>query len=51
MGNFNDEKFVIKTKQFQTELADINVKKQNDYLDKILPEHNDFRKALNVYSI
>ncbi|WP_342638943.1 preprotein translocase subunit SecA [Staphylococcus aureus] len=28
-----------KTKQFQTELADIdNVKKQNDYLDKILPE-------------
>ncbi|MDP8010736.1 preprotein translocase subunit SecA, partial [Staphylococcus aureus] len=27
------------TKQFQTELADIdNVKKQNDYLDKILPE-------------
>ncbi|HGZ4912568.1 TPA: preprotein translocase subunit SecA [Staphylococcus aureus] len=34
-----DEKIRNKTKQFQTELADIdNVKKQNDYLDKILPE-------------
>ncbi|HCV2330547.1 TPA: preprotein translocase subunit SecA [Staphylococcus aureus] len=34
-----DEEFRNKTKQFQTELADIdNVKKQNDYLDKILPE-------------
>ncbi|HEK5944670.1 TPA: preprotein translocase subunit SecA [Staphylococcus aureus] len=34
-----DEEICNKTKQFQTELADIdNVKKQNDYLDKILPE-------------
>ncbi|WP_085063422.1 preprotein translocase subunit SecA [Staphylococcus aureus] len=34
-----DEEILNKTKQFQTELADIdNVKKQNDYLDKILPE-------------
>ncbi|MEI1804247.1 preprotein translocase subunit SecA [Staphylococcus aureus] len=34
-----DEEIRNKTKQFQTELADIdNVKKQNDYLDKILPE-------------
>lgn len=34
-----DEEISNKTKQFQTELADIdNVKKQNDYLDKILPE-------------
>ncbi|HFF7989922.1 TPA: preprotein translocase subunit SecA [Staphylococcus aureus] len=34
-----DEEIRNKTKQFQTELADIdNVKKENDYLDKILPE-------------
>lgn len=34
-----DEEIRNKTKQFQTELTDIeNVKKQNDYLDKILPE-------------
>ncbi|HCV4517116.1 TPA: preprotein translocase subunit SecA [Staphylococcus aureus] len=34
-----DEEIRNKTKQFQTELDDIdNVKKQNDYLDKILPE-------------
>ncbi|UXU11024.1 preprotein translocase subunit SecA [Staphylococcus aureus] len=34
-----DEEIRNKTKQFQTELADIdNVKKQNDHLDKILPE-------------
>ncbi|HHB2887010.1 preprotein translocase subunit SecA [Staphylococcus aureus] len=34
-----DEEIRNKTKQFQTELADIdNVKKQNDYLDKILPK-------------
>ncbi|HDP3226339.1 TPA: preprotein translocase subunit SecA [Staphylococcus aureus] len=34
-----DEEIRNKTKQFQTELADIdNIKKQNDYLDKILPE-------------
>ncbi|HDS3753514.1 TPA: preprotein translocase subunit SecA [Staphylococcus aureus] len=34
-----DEEISNKTKQFQTELAVIdNVKKQNDYLDKILPE-------------
>ncbi|GBV92367.1 sec family Type I general secretory pathway preprotein translocase subunit SecA [Staphylococcus aureus] len=34
-----DEEIRNKTKQFQTELADIdNVKKQNNYLDKILPE-------------
>ncbi|HIE5285160.1 TPA: preprotein translocase subunit SecA [Staphylococcus aureus] len=34
-----DEEIRNKTKQFQTELADIdNVKKQNDFLDKILPE-------------
>ncbi|HHB5692851.1 TPA: preprotein translocase subunit SecA [Staphylococcus aureus] len=34
-----DEEIRNKTKQFQTELADIdNVKKQNDYLDKILTE-------------
>ncbi|ELL5578952.1 preprotein translocase subunit SecA [Staphylococcus aureus] len=34
-----DEEIRNKTKQFQTELADIdNVKKQNDYLDKFLPE-------------
>ncbi|HCV3374460.1 TPA: preprotein translocase subunit SecA [Staphylococcus aureus] len=34
-----DEEIRNKTKQFQTELADIdNVKKQHDYLDKILPE-------------
>ncbi|HEJ6690049.1 TPA: preprotein translocase subunit SecA [Staphylococcus aureus] len=34
-----DEEIRNKTKQFQTELADIdNVKKQNDYLDKILQE-------------
>lgn len=34
-----DEEIRNKTKQFQTELADTdNVKKQNDYLDKILPE-------------
>lgn len=34
-----DEEIRNKTKEFQTELADIdNVKKQNDYLDKILPE-------------
>ncbi|EHO89060.1 preprotein translocase subunit SecA [Staphylococcus aureus] len=34
-----DEEIRNKTKQFQTELADIdNVKKRNDYLDKILPE-------------
>ncbi|HDF5759705.1 TPA: preprotein translocase subunit SecA [Staphylococcus aureus] len=34
-----DEEIRNKTKQFQTELADIdNVKKQNDYIDKILPE-------------
>ncbi|SBF00040.1 protein export cytoplasm protein SecA ATPaseRNA helicase [Staphylococcus aureus] len=34
-----DKEIRNKTKQFQTELADIdNVKKQNDYLDKILPE-------------
>ncbi|HBG3175358.1 TPA: preprotein translocase subunit SecA [Staphylococcus aureus] len=34
-----DEEIRNKTKQFQTGLADIdNVKKQNDYLDKILPE-------------
>lgn len=34
-----DEEIRNKTKQFQTELADIdNVKKQNDYLDKILSE-------------
>ncbi|MFK3205296.1 preprotein translocase subunit SecA [Staphylococcus aureus] len=34
-----DEEIRNKTKHFQTELADIdNVKKQNDYLDKILPE-------------
>ncbi|HDC8292263.1 TPA: preprotein translocase subunit SecA [Staphylococcus aureus] len=34
-----DEEIRNKTKQFQTELADIdNVKKQNDYLDKILRE-------------
>ncbi|HDX1771168.1 preprotein translocase subunit SecA [Staphylococcus aureus] len=34
-----DEEIRNKTKQFQTELADIdNAKKQNDYLDKILPE-------------
>ncbi|HCY6920935.1 TPA: preprotein translocase subunit SecA [Staphylococcus aureus] len=34
-----DEEIRNKTKQFQTELADIdNVKKQSDYLDKILPE-------------
>lgn len=34
-----DEEIRNKTKQFQTELADIdNVKKQNDYLDKNLPE-------------
>ncbi|MBX8230133.1 preprotein translocase subunit SecA [Staphylococcus aureus] len=34
-----DEEIRNKTKQFQTELAGIdNVKKQNDYLDKILPE-------------
>ncbi|WP_461241417.1 preprotein translocase subunit SecA [Staphylococcus aureus] len=34
-----DEEIRNKTKQFQTELADIdNVKKQNDYLYKILPE-------------
>ncbi|HDE6520161.1 TPA: preprotein translocase subunit SecA [Staphylococcus aureus] len=34
-----DEEIRNKTKQFQTELVDIdNVKKQNDYLDKILPE-------------
>ncbi len=34
-----DEEIRNKTEQFQTELADIdNVKKQNDYLDKILPE-------------
>lgn len=34
-----DEEIRNKTKQFQTELADIdNVKKHNDYLDKILPE-------------
>ncbi|MFA0793756.1 preprotein translocase subunit SecA, partial [Staphylococcus aureus] len=34
-----DEEIRNKTKQFQTELADIyNVKKQNYYLDKILPE-------------
>ncbi|HCZ3895912.1 TPA: preprotein translocase subunit SecA [Staphylococcus aureus] len=34
-----DEEIRNKTKQFQTELADIdNVKRQNDYLDKILPE-------------
>lgn len=34
-----DEEIRNKTKQLQTELADIdNVKKQNDYLDKILPE-------------
>ncbi|GAB5868731.1 preprotein translocase subunit SecA [Staphylococcus aureus] len=34
-----DEEIRNKTKQFQTELADIdNVKKQNGYLDKILPE-------------
>lgn len=34
-----DEEIRNKKKQFQTELADIdNVKKQNDYLDKILPE-------------
>ncbi|HEG8724455.1 TPA: preprotein translocase subunit SecA [Staphylococcus aureus] len=34
-----DEEIRNKTKQFQTELADIdNVKMQNDYLDKILPE-------------
>lgn len=34
-----NEEIRNKTKQFQTELADIdNVKKQNDYLDKILPE-------------
>ncbi|HDE6954647.1 TPA: preprotein translocase subunit SecA [Staphylococcus aureus] len=34
-----DEEIRNKTKQFQTVLADIdNVKKQNDYLDKILPE-------------
>ncbi|HCZ7866514.1 TPA: preprotein translocase subunit SecA [Staphylococcus aureus] len=34
-----DEEIRNKTKQFQTELADIdNVKKQKDYLDKILPE-------------
>ncbi|HDH4305644.1 TPA: preprotein translocase subunit SecA [Staphylococcus aureus] len=34
-----DEEIRNKTKQFQTELADIdNVKKQNDYSDKILPE-------------
>lgn len=34
-----DEEIRNKTKQIQTELADIdNVKKQNDYLDKILPE-------------
>ncbi|MBU6557319.1 preprotein translocase subunit SecA [Staphylococcus aureus] len=34
-----DEEIRNKTKQFQTELADIdNVKKQNDYLDKVLPE-------------
>lgn len=34
-----DEEIRNKTKQFQRELADIdNVKKQNDYLDKILPE-------------
>ncbi|HFN0106298.1 TPA: preprotein translocase subunit SecA [Staphylococcus aureus] len=34
-----DEEIRNKTKQFQTELADIdNVKKQNDCLDKILPE-------------
>ena len=47
------KKFVIKQKQFQTELADIdNVKKQNDYLDKILPEaYALVGKALNVYSI
>lgn len=34
-----DEEIRNKTKRFQTELAVIdNVKKQNDYLDKILPE-------------
>ncbi len=34
-----DEEIRNKTKQFQTELAVIdNVKKQNDYLDEILPE-------------
>ncbi|HCX1099475.1 TPA: preprotein translocase subunit SecA [Staphylococcus aureus] len=38
-GILTDEEIRNKTKQFQTELADIdNVKKQNDYLDKILPE-------------
>ncbi|SCS30334.1 preprotein translocase subunit SecA [Staphylococcus aureus] len=39
MAILTDEEIRNKTKQFQTELADIdNVKKQNDYLDKILPE-------------
>ncbi|HCV0842156.1 TPA: preprotein translocase subunit SecA [Staphylococcus aureus] len=39
MAILTDEEIRNKTKQFQTELAVIdNVKKQNDYLDKILPE-------------
>lgn len=48
-----DEEIRNKTKQFQTELADIdNVKKQNDYLDKIYQKHMHLlEKALNVYSI
>ncbi len=49
-----DEEIRNKTKQFQTELADIdNVKKQNDYLDKIFAQKHMhlLEKALNVYSI
>ena len=39
-----DEEIREKTKSFQKELAEIeDVKKQNDYLDKILPE------ALHLY--
>ena len=36
-----DEEIRNKTKQFQTELADIdNVKKQNDYLDKMCIQYD-----------
>ncbi|MDN8760100.1 preprotein translocase subunit SecA, partial [Staphylococcus aureus] len=39
MAILTDEEIKNKTKQFQQELQEIeDVKKQNDYLDKILPQ-------------
>ena len=49
MAILTDEEIKNKTKQFQQEVQEIeDVKKQNDYLDKILPQAYALVRGQNV---